>query len=414
MISFLKRHFITILAGLMTFLSSPATSQYLPDQALFYSPEPAQRAFDSLIASRIPVLTIPSDALKQTLPDSLDNSHYMWFPGIQNQEGYFSCQQYSGSVYTFAYEINRLRNVDGTIPENKYPAHYMWHFFNQGERYVGVNFLHTFHAMMEQGHMTNADFGPDTSLLEKGWITGYEKYYQSMKNRIRNIYAIPINSAEGIQTVKQYLYDHLDGSSTGGVACFTASSPYMVGGGTVFPQNTPEAGKYVMTNWQPYPTHGMTIVGYHDSIRFDLNEDGEYTNDIDINGDGILDARDWEIGGFRLANSYGQWWSDQGYFYVLYHAMASAFEEGGVWNNCVYIVEPDPDYSPLLTLKVDLVHNIRNQLNIMAGVSLDLQADFPDHVLEPPIFTNQGGPNFMQGFDSLPEQKTLEFGLDVT
>ena len=403
-----------ILAGLMLFLSLPATSQSLPDQVFFYSPDPAQRAFDSLVASRVPVLTLPPDALTQTLPDSLDNSHYMWFPGILSQDGYFSCQQYCGSAYTFAYEINRLRNVDGSIPENKYPPHYTWHFFNQGELYVGVNFLHSFHAMMEQGHMTNADFGPDTAQLEKGWITGYEKYYHAMQNRIRNIYAIPVNSAEGIQTVKQYLYDHLDGSSTGGVACFTSSSPYMSGSAPYLPENTPEAGKYVMINWQPYPVHGMTIVGYHDSIRYDLNEDGLYTNDIDINGDGIVDARDWEIGGFRLANSYGQWWSDQGYFYVLYHAMASEFEEGGVWNNCVYIVEPDPNYSPLLTLKIHLEHNLRDQLNILAGVSLDLEADYPDYVLEPPIFTYQGGPCYMQGFDSLPEQKNLEFGLDVT
>jgi len=412
MIHFLNKHCFTILVGVMTFLSSPATSQYLPDQALFYSPEPAQRAFDSLVASRIPVLTFSSDALSQTLPDSLDNSHYMWFPGILNQEGFFTCQQYCGSAYTFAYEMNRLRNVDGKIPENKYPPHYMWHFFNQGERYLGVNFLHTFHAMMEQGHMTNADYGADTSQQVKGWIAGYDKYYRAMQNRIRNVYAIPINSAGGIQAVKQYLFDHLDGSSTGGVACFTASSP---GGAAFFlPENTPEAGKYVMTSWQPYPTHGMTIVGYHDSIRYDLNQDGQYTNDIDINGDGIVDARDWEIGGFRLANSYGTWWADQGYFYVLYHAMASAFEEGGVWNNCVYIVEPDPDYSPLLTVKIDMEHNLRDQLNIMAGVSLDLQANFPDHLVNPVIFTNQGGPYYMQGFDSLPEQKRLEFGLDVT
>jgi len=412
MIYSIIRTFLSVVAVLTIFLPYSAIPQSAQNQVFFYSPDPAQRAFDSLTASRIPLLPLRPDALAQVLPDSLDNSKYMWFPGIIYQYGYFACQQYSGSAYTFAYEINRLRNVDGTIPENKYAPHYMWHFFNQGEQYVGVNFLHTFHAMMEQGHMSNSDFGLDTALLSKGWITGYDKYYRAMKNRIRNIYAIPVNSAEGIQAVKQYLFDHLDGSSTGGVACFTASSP----GLTVFnlPANTPEAGKHVLKNWQPYPTHGMTIVGYHDSIRYDINQDGRYTNDNDITGDGIIDARDWEIGGFLLANSYGNWWADGGYFYVLYHAMASSFEQGGVWNNCVYIVEPDPDYTPLLTLKADLSHNKRNQLNIIAGVSTDLQADYPDHILEPPIFTYQGGSMYMQGFDSLPEQKRLEFGLDVT
>lgn len=407
----LFRSWFLILAGWLSILPLLLSSQTLDRPVDFYSSIPGQRAFDSIIASRVPLITLPADALSQTLPDSLDNSYYPWFPGILDQEGFFSCQQFCGTAYTFAYEMNRLRNANGKAPENMYPPQYMWHFFNDGEKYTGVNFLHTFHAMMEQGHMTVADFGPDTNQQETGWINGYEKYYRAMKNRIRNIYTIPINSVEGIRIMKQYLFDHLDGSTTGGIACFTSSSPYSL---PQLPAGTPEAGKEVMINWQHYASHGMTIVGYHDSIRYDLNNDGMYTNDIDINGDGVVDARDWEIGGFRLANSYGTWWSDQGYFYVLYHAMASSFEEGGVWNNRVYIVEPDTGYSPLLTIKIDLEHNLRNQLNILAGVSNDPQADYPDHIYQPIIFSNQGGPFYMQGFDSLPEQKRLEFGIDVT
>lgn len=412
MIRTLSRRWFLIVAGWLAILPVMLNAQAPDSQVEFYSSLPGQRAFDSLVASRIPLIPLPADAAPQTLPDSLDNSYYPWFPGILNQHGFFTCQQFCGTAYTFAYEMNRLRNVDGRMPENIYPPHYLWHFYNDGEKYTGVNFLHTFHAMMEQGHMTEADWGNDTIHQEKGWITGYENYHRAMKNRIRNVYAIRINSAEGIQTLKQYLYDHLDGSANGGIACFTASSP--LGTGPYLPPETPEAGKYVMKEWGPYPTHGMTIVGYHDSIRYDLNEDGLYTNDVDINGDGIVDARDWEIGGFRLANSYGTWWSDHGYFYVLYHAMASAFEEGGVWNNRVYIVEPDTGYSPLLTMKIDLEYNFRNQLNIMAGVSNDPEADYPDHLYQPILFSNQGGPYFMQGYDTLPEQQRIEIGVDVT
>ena len=415
MISFRKYHILYLLTlCVICLLTFPSSAQRFWDNIPFYTPDPAQRVYDSLIASRIPIFPFTANAPSKTMPDSLDNSPYMWFPGILDQLSYFACQQFCGAAYTFAYEVNRLRDVDGHLPENRYPAHYTWHFFNDGEKRIGVNFLHSFHAMMEQGHMTITDFGPDSAQLSTGWIDGYEKYYRAMRNRIHNVYAIPVNSAEGIQTVKQYLFDHLDGSSTGGVACFTASSPSMSGGSSELPEGTPEAGKYVMLHWQPYPTHGMTIVGYHDSIRYDLNNDGQFTNDIDINQDSIVDARDWEIGGFRLANSYGKWWADQGFFYVLYSAMASEFEEGGVWNNCVYIVEPDPDYSPVLTVKVSLEHVKRDQLNIMTGISQDPDAEFPDYVLDPPIFSNQGGAYYMQGFDSIPSQKNLEFGLDVT
>ena len=410
-----KYYTISLLIIFVTsLLSLSASAQREWDNVQFYSPNQDQRTNDSLVASRIPILPFATDAPTLAMPDSLDNSPYMWFPGILDQLNYYACQQFCGPAYTFAYEMNRLRNVDGKLPENKYPAHYTWHFFNDGEQFVGVNFLHSFHAMMEQGHMTIADYGADSAQFCVGWIDGYEKYYRAMQNRIHNVYSLPVDSPEGIQTLKQYLFDHLDGSSTGGVACFTASSPTMVGGATLLPEGTPEAGKYVMTHWQPYPSHGMTVVGYHDSIRYDLNEDGQYTNDIDVNEDGIIDAKDWEIGGFRLANSYGQWWSDYGFFYVMYSAMASEFEDGGIWNNCVYIVEPDPDYSPLLTVKLSIEHDQRDQLNIMAGVSQDLEAEFPDFVIDPAIFSNQGGPFVMQGFDTLASHKTLEFGLDVS
>ncbi len=42
----------------------------------------------------------------------------------------------------------------------------------------------------------------------------------------------------------------------------------------------------------------MTVVGYNDSIKYDFNEDGQYTNNIDLNDDGIIDLRDWEVGAF--------------------------------------------------------------------------------------------------------------------
>ena len=405
--------FIIILFHALLFSPPYAEAQEISNSYPFYVPDARQRLADSLLAASIPLLEIPEGSLKATLPDSVDNSSYPWFAGILNQHSYMACQQYCGPGYTFAYEINRLREADGTLPENRYSPHYTWNFFNKGTN-EGVNFLHSFHAMMSQGHMTSDDYGADTAQFFTGWIDGYDKYYRAMHNRIRNTYAIPINSAEGIQTVKQYLYDHLDGSQSGGVVCFTASSPSMLSAATILPPGTPEEGKYVITNWLPYPSHGMTLIGYHDSIRYDINEDGQFTNNLDINGDNTVDVMDWEIGGFRIANSYGNWWQDGGFCYVLYSAMAKPFEEGGIWNHRVYVVEPDPDYEPLLTARIDLEYNLRDHIRILAGVHRDPNAQVPGHIIEIPLFNYQGGPMWMQGFDTIPQQKRLEFGIDIT
>jgi hypothetical protein len=297
--------------------------------------------------------------------------------------------------------------------ENSYSPHYTWNFMNMGERYQGVNFLQSFDLIQRQGQMTSSMYGEDTAQMWLGWVSGYEKYYQGMSNRIKNVNAIEINSEAGINQLRNYLYDHLDGSSTGGIACFTTSSGTFVTM-TTLPPGTEEEGKNVVVAWMAPPIHGLTVTGYNDSIRYDINQDGKYTNNIDITGDGITDARDWEIGAFKIANSYGTWWSDQGFVYALYSSFALPYPYGGIWNNRVYVVEADSGYRPLLTAKINLTYNRRNQIRVYAGVSQDTTLQAPQHILELPVFNYQGGAYPMQGFDSIANGSTIEFGLDLT
>ena len=133
-------------------------------------------------------------------------------------------------------------------------------------------------------------------------MSGYDQYYSAMNNRISKVRSIYVGDEEGLLTLKHWLNDHLDGSETGGVASFIACSPY---GYHALPPESPHSGEVVMTEWCGDPVHGMTIVGYNDSIRYDYNEDGKFTNDIDLNDDGIINMKDWEVGALKFANSYG-------------------------------------------------------------------------------------------------------------
>ncbi|MEI7663614.1 MAG: hypothetical protein WCK34_15505, partial [Bacteroidota bacterium] len=376
----------------------------------YYFPD---RAGDSLTALRVPLLKLPEGYRNRSLPATVDNSQNKYWPGIKDQYLFYTCQQYCGVAYVFSYEMNRLRDLPGSAWENGYPPHYTWNFMNHGDRFTGVDFLQSFEAIKQQGHMTSADYGIDTIVSTQGWISGYDKYYRGMSNHIRQVYAIKTNSTEGILTLKNYLADHLDGSATGGIACFTtdAATLYSM---SVLPAGFPEAGKHVVLDWAPAPDHGLTVVGYNDSIRFDINHDGKYTNNLDITGDGIVDARDWEIGAFKLANSYGTGWEDNGYTYALYRSFALNYEEGGVWNNRVYVVEPDTVYHPLLAFRMKLDYNLRDRIRVLAGVSADTTARMPEHVMDFPFFNYQGGEHVMQGWDTIPGAKTIEFGLDVT
>lgn len=373
----------------------------------------AERERDSITAIRIPLLKLPEAYRNRQLPATVDNSMNAYWPVIQDQYVFYTCQQYAGVAYVYSYEMNRLRNLPGNNPDNRFPALYTWNFMNQGERFVGVDFLQSFEAIRQQGHMTTSDYGPDTATSVLGWISGYDKYYRGMFNHVKQVYAIQTNSIEGINTLKNYLNDHLDGSATGGIACFTTSSATL-NGLAKLPAGTPDGGKDLIPGWQSDPVHGLTVVGYNDSIRYDRNQDGKYTNDLDITGDGIVDARDWEIGGFRIANSYGTWWGNAGFAYALYCTFAMSYDSGGIWNNRVYIVDADTVYHPLLTAKVNLEYNMRNKIKVLAGVSSDSLDQLPRHMIDFPIFNFQGGEHAMQGNDTIATEKSIEFGLDVT
>lgn len=371
------------------------------------------RVADSLAAMKIPRLSIPDPLLTRQLPPVVDNTLHACWPDIYHQGSYYSCQQYAGVVYTFAYQINRLRGLSGSLPENRYPAHYTWSFMNNGGQYEGVNFLQSFDVIKQQGHMTYPDFGWDTIQKTYRWANGYDKYYHGMSNRIRQVYAIEINGLEGINALKQYLFDHLDGSSVGGIACFTTDS-YSLIFPTLLPPGTPEEGKRVVLAWEDNPVHGLTIVGYNDSIRYDWNNDGLFTNHLDNNEDGVIDAKDWEIGGFKFANSYGEEWADSGFSYVLYSAMANNFKEGGVWNNRVYVVEADTGYHPLLTVKSRISYNRRSRIRLIAGINVDTLAEVPSKTIDFPIFNFQGADQPMTGLPGSGGDNSLEMGLDLT
>lgn len=356
-----------------------------------------------------PLLELPDSYLNKQLPVVVDNSVYPYMRPIFQQQG-ASCGQAAGIAYNFCYEINRARNLPSNVATNQYPTHFAWNFMNAGTYYgVGVSYFHSFEILRTLGCPNEATFGPITMDNPYYWMSGYDKYYSAMHNRISNVHSIHLGNTRGLLTLKNWLNDHLEGSAVGGLANIYIgySTSY------VLPPDSPEAGKNIVINWQPEATHAMTIVGYHDSIRYDVNNDGQYTNNIDITSDGIIDMRDWEIGGVKLANSYGEIYADSGYCYALYSSLALKYGSGGIWNNSAHVLSVEPEYSSLLTLKTTIRHNKRGQIRLRVGVSEDTLANNPTVIMEFPVFNFQGGEMNMQGGYG-PGDRDLELGLDIT
>jgi len=372
-------------------------------------------AFDSVYLSGLPELPVP-DRYKGNnappLPNIVDNSQHSHFRPPYNQAGY-SCGQAALVGYNFTYEINRERNLSGNTSESQYPTHFTWNFDNAGNNYGGVSFFHSIEILREVGNPNCAVYGGMSSGGETRWMSGYDNYYHAMQNRITTAYQLKVNTVEGLQHLKYWLYDHMEGSETGGLASFYANQPWWPIMQQL-PSGTPEAGKYVTLSWVA-SSHALTIVGYHDSIRWDYNEDGQYTNHIDINNDGIVNMKDWEIGGLKFVNSYGGVpnWGDNGFCYMMYKTLADEYGNGGIWNNVVTLLDVKENCSPQLTLKVELNYNRRNCIKVTAGFANDPNAGSPDQILEFPILNFQGSTLYMQG-GSNETDKYIEIGLDIS
>jgi len=365
---------------------------------------------DSIFQVSLPVLKLPENYRNRDLPVNVDNSQLPYFRPIFNQTS-LECGQASGVGYAFTYEMDRLRNLPANVAENQYPTHFVFNWSNQGNG-SACAFFDSWNIIREVGTPNVVDYGG--SLNTGGvsrWMSGYDNYYNAMKNRMWEFNSISLKDVDGLLTLKHWIADHLNGSPNGGVAniyCSYSSA------NQVLPPGTPEAGKHVLTALSSYANHGLCVVGYHDSIRWDYNGDGRYTNDEDINNDGIIDFRDWEIGGVKLANSYSATsWGDAGFAYLTYNALCRSLAQGGVWNQAVHVMQVKENTDPQLTYKVTLTHTSRNKIKVMAGVSPEPNATAPSFLIEFPILNYQGGDYYMQGGTSAAD-KTLEFGLDVT
>lgn len=358
----------------------------------------------------LPTLEIPQTLRKRDLPVNVDNSQLPYFRPIFNQSS-MECGQAAGVGYLFTYEIDRLRDLPANVIDNQYPTHFVFNWSNNGSGNAAA-FFDSWNIIKEVGTPNVTDYGGN---LNTGgvsrWMNGYDLYFRAMQNRLWDFYKIPLNNAADLEVLKHWIDNHGKDEETGGVAVFYAS--YM-GVNQTLPAGTPEAGKYVLTILGSYANHGLTVVGYHDSIRYDINSDGQYTNHLDINNDGAVDILDWEIGGVKIANSYSATsWGDQGYAYLMYSALCRPLPLGGVWNRSVHVINAKENTSPQLTFKATVTHNSRQLIKVMVGVANGYDAEQPEFIAEYPILNYQGGNFYMQGGSSEID-KTLEFGLDIT
>ncbi len=348
----------------------------------------------------IPVFEPPAgyERSPEDLPEYWDNSTNDYFrPVFTQSDG--SCSQSSGVAYTFTYEINRLNGTDAAYTANQFPSHYTYNFLNDGSGENGSFYTDGWSIIMKGGCPTVPVFG-GMAPSDRYWMSGYDKYESGMHDRVVNFFSINVGTPEGLNELKQWMYDHYDGSDTGGVVNFSAGA---------LDTFTMVGNKIV--SWGTQVNHAMTFVGWNDNITYDYNNDGQITNDVDINGDGEVNMKDWERGALIMVNSWGYYWGNQGKAYVMYKTLAEPVSNGGIFMNSVHGINVTSGVEPQLILRVKLNYNKRKRIKFLAGYNTDLSAQYPNEVwISSAYFSNQGGDYPMNGTTNVP----FEVSFDVS
>ena len=299
------------------------------------------------IVDLLPRMTLKST---QTPPDSIDNSLHKFMRPIFGQSG-GSCAQASGIGYIFTYELNWKRDSsanDSIYKHNWFPTHFTYNFLNEGSGGNGSFIYDGWDIVKEMGCPNVPSYG-GMSVNNTYWMSGYEKYDTALLSRVDSLNTIDLSSnpQQGMDLIKQWLFDHNNEEDYGGLLSFQTNMqacnivPFLPG--------TPHYGEYLVYKWEnPYGgDHMLTIVGYNDSICYDL----------DLNDTISLD----EYGAFKVYNSNGPGWYQNGYVYFPY----KIFMQAGVVDPYVaYAVYVNDGQNNEVTLRANISHVCRDSLKI--------------------------------------------------
>lgn len=269
-----------------------------------------------VVAVFISILTASAttfSAATDGLPDFVDNSTSKYFPPIKSQGSQGSCVAWSQAYYQFTYEMNKSLDRESTA-ENCFSPTFTYNMSNYGED-VGCFPNNTYGNMKKIG-VAPWSTVPYTMEEHRNWYPDEKIWQEAAKYRVDEVKVLP-NFRTG--SGKQVTYpDDPDLTqiktllNEGHILSFGAYinrwKKSTIKTNSAYPENDKYAGEDVVTATSPDIGNGyghrMTLVGYNDNLW------------VDVNGNNKVD--NGEIGAFKVANSYGPWWGNDGFIWFAY------------------------------------------------------------------------------------------------
>ena len=248
------------------------------------------------------------------LPSSVDNSQSEYFPEVDTQGGLGSCTCWSMVYYQFTYEFNRNRHIT-TTKANTFTPRFEYNLICGADGKNGADVNYVYPVMKKFGCLTWEEFpydGKDCVILP----SGADIYKKAATRKLQEYYqfATPGDADrlvtspddEDILAIKTSLANNEILTFATSFSSFRADHLKALNGNPSI--NSGIVGEEVVLSCDGTKGgHQMTIVGYNDNIW------------VDLNGNDAIDAG--EMGAFKIVNSHGKGYANQGFAWVAYDAL---------------------------------------------------------------------------------------------
>ena len=246
--------------------------------------------------------TVSRTAIPSSFDISTNPDTSIYFPPIGNQGAINSCAGWATTYYQFTYEVNRYRNTP-TDETNIFSPSWTYNYINGGANNFAL-LTDAYFVLKNQGAMTLEEYPHISSLssYSYSWVSDTDKLIDALEYRAAATDLYVVDSMEEIAEIKSKIADGHVG------VIWTNSS------GWATAKNSSGENFIVRGSDRGNVGHCMTVVGYDDNIE------------VTVNGATLT-------GAFKIANSMGKNWGNDGYIWVSYDALNYVSTHGRGWQN---------------------------------------------------------------------------------
>jgi len=257
------------------------------------------------------LILFPLVSFGQTRPDSVDNS--AWFPPAENQ-WHNNCSQFSLIYYLKSYLWNKHFQRNPNLPENQFSADFVWNQTIASTSHYSGN-ISAFVLMSRQGCATTSNFPMQT---DQENLPDFEAKESGFNFRSKSFSEIWLSSHDSV-SVSGWLNNLKDSLSQG--ICFSMHIP-------IFNEIDEVTADDPFYRWNSGMSQ-TTILGSHSVIVVGYDDNRE---------------------AFKIINSWGQDFADNGYFYMTYNWLYNV----NFWQWTCGFLKEDFDYQSSLSLNLDI------------------------------------------------------------